>query len=179
MPEDVPEATNELEGRLAEFHEANGNLEPKKRLKAAELGRLRQAAEAEGASPRAMNRYVNSVLTSEFEELRAANAVLPLAVKANEVTGNEQPELLNTLALNYHLLGRKEDALRGLVPLVPSASRWSFCAKTIPLLATTVPNFPGRPLELPCGDTIFPSDNSNIRSPTVAGRIRAGSRPVS
>jgi hypothetical protein len=112
VPEDVPEARNELEGRLAEFHEANGNLEPKKRLESAELARLRQAADAEDASPRAMRRYVWSVLTSEFEELRDAETVLPFAERANEITGKEQPGILSVLALNYHLLGRKEDAVR-------------------------------------------------------------------
>ncbi len=112
VPEDVPDARNTLESRLAEFHEANGNLEPKKRLKAVELARLREAAEAPEASPRAMNAYVWSVLTAEFDELRDAATALPFAEKANEATGHSQAGMLDMLALTYHLLGRRDEAVR-------------------------------------------------------------------
>ena len=137
VPEEVRDVRIQYEGRLADFHEANGNLEPKKRVKAAELTRLRAAASAPEASPRAMDRYAWSTLTAEFPELRDAEASLPFAEKANEITGYEQPGILNTLALNYHLLGRREDAVRTQMQVlehVPENDVWARSTQELRLM---------------------------------------------
>lgn len=111
VPPDDPRPLNWLSRRLAEFHEANGNLEPKRKIMAEEIERKRERAQAPGAGPNAKDSYAWTLLTALPEDLRNPQEALRVAVKVNEETGYEQPDRLTTLALAYHQTGKPEKAV--------------------------------------------------------------------
>ncbi len=84
-------------------------------------------------SAEAMNSVAWELLTSKDEKLRDPAAALPLAEKANAATQEQNPGILDTLALALHRTGKKTDAINmqkkalALLPnTTPAATRQEF-----------------------------------------------------
>ena len=65
----------------------------------------RRDSEQPDASATDLNDYAWPLLTCEPEDLRAPQAALPIAKRAVEMSGGENPGILDTLALAYFMTG--------------------------------------------------------------------------
>jgi non-specific serine/threonine protein kinase/serine/threonine-protein kinase len=91
-----------------------------------ELAAIRKrAAEEPYASPDLKNQYAGFLLTCEPPDLRDPQVALQFALEANEMTGFENPNYLDTLALAYHLTGQAAKAIdtqKKAIPLLQHTS---------------------------------------------------------
>jgi tetratricopeptide (TPR) repeat protein len=111
VPEDDPNARTSLGNRLAEYHEANGNLEPKRQMQLAEIAREREMARKPDASPQARNNYAWELLVADPPDLQDPQEAARIAEAVNRETGHENAGYLATLAVAYFKLGSVDKAV--------------------------------------------------------------------
>jgi tetratricopeptide (TPR) repeat protein len=93
------------------------------------LADLRRHAEKPGASADLKNVCAWELLTCKPAALHDPQRALELALSAAAATGRQDPDVLNTLALAYHEVGRSDEAVRtarearALLPAGPSFLR--------------------------------------------------------
>ncbi|MCH8152474.1 MAG: tetratricopeptide repeat protein [Planctomycetes bacterium] len=100
---DSPEAVRLITG-LADLYNKQGRID-EARPYTTELISILKRAVQQGADANALNHYAWLLLTCEPSDLRDPKAALPVAIEANEMTDDENPAYLDTLALAYHLTG--------------------------------------------------------------------------
>ena len=95
---------------LFELYLEEGRLEQARAVMKETIAIHRHDAQGPNASAEEMNRYAWTVLTCEFEDLRDAGEGLAFAVRANELSGHQNPEYLRTLARGHAMNGDSEEA---------------------------------------------------------------------
>ena len=91
---------------LSSLYHSQGRSEEARSFEIELLKARKSAAERSDPSARPKNRYAWELLTSTSEDLRDPEEALKFALKANEMTGYENPGYLDTLALAYQLSGQ-------------------------------------------------------------------------
>jgi tetratricopeptide (TPR) repeat protein len=111
---------------LAETLAEAGRTEEARAATQSLLSARRRAAEGPAADAAAKNVYAWALLTCVPEELRNPEEAARFAHEASEATRHEDPNLLGTLALAQHRLGRSAEAVetvrRALALLPPGGS---------------------------------------------------------
>ncbi len=102
---------NSLQTRLTEYQAAAGDVTAKRRGEVARIARLKEAAERAESSPRAKNSYARRLLMADPPDLRDPAAAVAVAEAMSDQTGHGEAFVHGTLALAYHLAGRREDAV--------------------------------------------------------------------
>ena len=111
-----------LIGKLAEVYRAQGRVDEARAAMAELIRAEREAVRLSHDDPAVLNECARLLLTCEPADLRDPEAALPLAKEANAMTDYEQRDLLDTLALAYHLTGEEAKAAqtqRQAVELLP------------------------------------------------------------
>ena len=111
---------------LADVYTELGRSEEARRLRSEIFEVEKILVEAPYASARLKNSYAWNLLTFEQEELRDPHQALRFARDANEMTGFENPDFLDTLALAYHLTGQTAKAIetqKKAISLLPEGQR--------------------------------------------------------
>ena len=116
--------TGEGQINLANLYKASGELEKARPIGAELPLGYRKRAEA-SADARSKNSYAWEALTIEPVDLRDPESALRFAIDANELTGFENPNYLDTLSLAYHMTGDTAKAIENqkkAISLLPEES---------------------------------------------------------
>lgn len=111
-----------IDRKIAKYRAAMGGDDQRRQAAIDDIARKKLEAEAEGASPRARNRYAWDLIDSEYPDLHRPAEAIRIAEEVNAETGRQRPHMLNTLAVAYLLNGQKEKALATLdeaIALIP------------------------------------------------------------
>ena len=96
---------------LADLYKKTGQMDKARPVVRELLAFRRNAAERPDAGSAEKNAYAWLLLSCEPANLRDPRAALELALDANEMTGFDEPALLDTLALAYHRTGNAAKAI--------------------------------------------------------------------
>ena len=110
LGDEHPETLESME-RLAAELQRQGKLDGARDLSMELIAARRRFAEQPDAYAAAVNKYARILLTCGFEDLRDVDTALVFAKKAVKMTRGKNPNMLDTLALGYHLIGDHERAL--------------------------------------------------------------------
>ncbi len=86
------------------------------------MGHFRDAVRLEPDRPLFLNKLARLLATAADPKFRNGPAAVPMAEKANQLSGYGQPEMLDTLAAAYAEAGRFPEAIRASRKAVDLAS---------------------------------------------------------
>ena len=91
--------------------QAQGKKQEARPLTVEHLALLKRFAERPSADAGVLNSYAWMLLTCEYEELRDPQAALPIARRAVELSAEQDPNILDTLAVAYYMTGDLDQAI--------------------------------------------------------------------
>jgi tetratricopeptide (TPR) repeat protein len=110
LGEDHPE-TERTMSNLLNLLSSQGKKEAVRSLTLEKIAMGKRKAEDPKTDADSLNGFAWFLLTCEFMDLQDPEGALPIAERANELSGWKRPDYLDTLALAYQRTGRFEEAI--------------------------------------------------------------------